>query len=141
MRWGKQMLVLLLVAMWLPASSHALLQQAGWIHQMHDHESDVHSNADHSEDSDGRHEHDMDNHAAADGLCLVASVKVQLSVPDFVSAPGWLTLGLSTSSIEPDGNVIHSGLSPPGVAPPELQHQWQFSLRTALPARAPSRIS
>ena len=28
-----------------------------------------------------------------------------------------------------------------GTAPPQLSHYWQFSFRTALPARAPSLIS
>ena len=51
---------LVLVAVWLPASSHALLKHFELIHQTH---------ADHDTDSDGSHEHDADNHEAADGKC------------------------------------------------------------------------
>src|SRR5438046_6658090 len=60
----------LLVAIWLPASSHALLEHWELIHQVH---------ADNEFASNGSHEHDTDNHDAADGLCLVPSATV--SVP------------------------------------------------------------
>ena len=138
MRYMQLIVVLLLVAFWLPTSSHALLQHVGWIHQKHDHERDSHSEADHHPDSEGQHEHDADNHAAADGLCMVASGKVHVPTPVFVATPGWLLVALLTPSADANGMALHSGLSPPGTSPPEYSHIWQFSLRAALPVRAPS---
>src|SRR5262245_30358007 len=49
----------LLLALWLPATSHSLLQQAGWVHTEHADEADA---------------PDTDNdHDAADGICCVAT--------------------------------------------------------------------
>ncbi len=148
MRRVKQIVVLLLVALWLPASSHALLEHAGFIHHEHEHahEHEPHSDFHHHDahphpEPDGRHEHNGDNHAAADGLCLLASAKVQVPTPDFTTADGWLTAVLLPLPDDDSGTANHSGLSPPGTAPPELPHIWQFSFRTALPARAPSLVS
>jgi hypothetical protein len=141
MCWVKRIVVLLLVAIWLPASSHALLQHAGFIHQQHEDEHDPHSDADHHGDSDGRHEHDADNHAAADGLCLLAMGKLQVPAPPFVATLGWLLVALLPPSAQANGMAFHTGLSPPGTTPPELSHIWQFSFRTALPVRAPSHPS
>ena len=47
--------------------------------------------------------------------------------------------GLSRAQLA--GTQHSSGLSPPGSAPPELSHRWQFSFRAALPVRAPSSVS
>jgi hypothetical protein len=122
---------LLLVASWLPASAHPLLQYAGLIHECH---------ADHDTDSSGSHEHDSDNHEAADGKCALSATHISVPVPDAAASPLPLCLlGLrwvSELHFEPQP----SGLPPPGTAPPQLSHRWQFSFRTALPARAPSLI-
>ncbi len=137
MRFVKQFAVLLLVAIWLPASSHALLQHAGLIHEQHEHEHDAHADTDHHpSDADDRREHDANDHAAADGLCLLASAKVQVPTPGLVTLSVWLT-ALITLPADSGETALHSGLSPPGTAPPELSHIWQFSFRTALPVRAP----
>jgi hypothetical protein len=122
----------LLVAFWLPASSHALLQYAGLIHGQH---------ADHDADSPGSHEDDTDNHEAADGNCVLSSTHVGVPVPDAAVMPIlFCAPGLDWTS-EFHVELHPSGLAPPGPAPPHLSHCWQFSSRTALPARAPSRIS
>ena len=123
---------LLLVALWLPASSHALLESAGLIHQVH---------ADHDADSSGSHEHDSDNHEAADGKCALASTHVSVPVPNMVASPFLFCLLGFDSASELHVERQPSGLAPPGTAPPQLSHRWQFSFRTALPARAPSLIS
>lgn len=125
-------MVVLVALLWLPISSHALLQSAELIHQRH---------ADHDTDADGSHEHDADNHEAADGRCVFSSTHINISVPDAVASPilfSWLGLGLTS---EPLVEEQPSGLAPPGTLPPQLSHCWQFSSRTALPARAPSLIS
>ena len=143
MRCVRQIVVVLLVAMWLPTSSHALLEQAGLIHQLHEHdqEGDLHTGADHDADAESQHEHGAGNHAAADGLCLLATAKVQAPAPIVVAASGCLMVALVTLPVEANDDAPHSGLSPPGLAPPEFQHRWQFYFRAALPARAPSLIS
>lgn len=141
MRCVKQIVVLLLVAIWLPASSHALLEHAGFIHHEHEHNHEPASDAHHHTDSDGQHEHNANNHAAADGLCMLASGKVHVPTPVFVATPGWLLVALLTPSADANGMALHSGLSPPGTSPPELSQIWQFSFRAALPARAPSLAS
>jgi hypothetical protein len=130
----KSIVALLLAALWLPVSSHALLEHFELIHHVHaDHE--------HEEDSDGSHEHATDNHAAADGLCLAPSVKTPLSKPVAVVPLPWLAVALLDSSHHFTARPSPYGPSPPGTAPPELSHRWQFSFRAALPARAPSLAS
>jgi hypothetical protein len=121
-----------LIALWLPASSHALLEHYELIHQVH---------ADQDQDSDGSHEHDAENHEAADGKCALASTHVSVPMPQTVAIPFlFCALGLDWSS-ELHAAPHPSGLAPPGAAPPQFSHRWQFSFRTALPARAPSLIS
>jgi hypothetical protein len=122
----------LLVAVWLPASSHPLLQYAGLIHARH---------ADHDADSSASHEQNEHDHDAADGLCGLSSTHVSVPIPAVV-ATGFLPCLVGLGSAPEHGIELRpSGLSPPGTAPSYLSHRWQFSLRTALPARAPSLIS
>ena len=123
---------LLLAAVWLPAASHALLEHFELIHVVH---------ADHEQDAGGSHEHDADNHEAADGRCLISSAKIQISKPAATSAIHWLVAALLAGRADVESEVSHRGPSPPGVAPPEFSHRWQFSLRAALPVRAPSLAS
>jgi hypothetical protein len=122
----------LLVAFWLPASSHPLLQYAGLIHARH---------ADHDADSSASHEHNEHDHDAADGLCALSSTHVSVPIRALV-ATGFLPclVGLGWVS-EHDVELRPSGLSPPGTAPSHFSHRWQFSFRTALLPRAPSVIS
>ena len=125
-------IVPLLVALWLPASSHVLLEHWELIHQVH---------ADHEPGSEASHEHGPDNHDAADGLCLVPSAKVPLPQPLILALPLGLMVPILSDGRECIGQFPHSGPSPPGTAPPYLSHRWQFSFRTALLPRAPSLIS
>lgn len=148
MRRVKPIVVLLLVALWLPASSHALLEHAGLIHHEHEHAHQPHSDHHHHDapphphpEPDGQHEHNGANHAAADGVCLRASARVQMPTPDFAAVDAWLTAMLLALPDDDSATATRSGLSPPGTAPPELPRLWQFSFRTALPVRAPSLVS
>lgn len=123
---------MLLVAFWLPASSHALLEYVGLIHEHHD---------DHDGESSGSHEHDADNHDAADGKYAPSTTLVKVPLPDAVTSPLlFCAPGLICSS-ELHIEQQPSGLAPPGTAPPFLASGWQFLFRTALPARAPSFAS
>jgi len=113
--------VLVVLAFWLPATSHALLENAGVIHT-----------------ADSQHD---DDHDAADGLCVNAASHVQAPQPNLhvsLAPLASLDFWLATCAIL-DGSVAEAiGPAPPGVAPPELPQTWHFSLRTSLPARAPS---
>jgi hypothetical protein len=120
----KTVAVLLLLALWVPASSHALMERAGMIHT-----------------ADAQHD---DDHAAADGLCVSAATHVQAPQPTCALVPGLaanVEFWLPALAVL-DGKVTEaSGPAPPGVAPPELPQTWHFVSRTALPARAPSHLS
>jgi hypothetical protein len=128
----KNILVVLTALVWLPASSHALLEHLELIHQVH---------ADHDADSSGSHEHDTDNHEAADGKCALSSAHVSVPLSKAMATP--FLLGTFAQAWTSEFHIAPppSGLPPPGPAPPQLSHRWQFALRTALPARAPSLIS
>jgi len=119
------------MVIWLPASSHTFLELAGFIHEMHEHLE--------AKSSDSR-EHDTDNHAAADGLCVSPSAKVQVFKPSFSLVGAWLTAVILLNTQQSHSGALPVGPRAPGPAPPELSH-WQFSFRAALPVRAPSLTS
>ena len=116
--------MLLVLGFWLPATSHAMLEQAGVIHT-----------------ADSQHD---DDHDAADGVCVNATTHVVAPQPILALVPdpaADLEFWLAACAVI-DGSVAEaSGPAPPGVAPPELPQTWHFVSRTALPARAPSLIS
>ena len=125
------MLTLLLVAIWLPASSHVVLETFDLIHGQHADQ----GQDDHSYPGDS-HEHDSANHDAADGLCRLASFEVKFSAPQGVVS----TLLNALLAVEGMGRCPENpALS--SHALPELSKGWQFSFRTALPARAPSFVT
>ena len=124
----KKIAALLLLAFWVPISSHELLEHWGVIHTQASNPIDKHD----------------DDHDAADGLCVNAASHVQAPQPGvhvsfapIVQFELWLV-----ASAVVDGSVLEAtGPAPPGAAPPELPQTWHFVSRTALPARAPSLIS
>lgn len=132
----KTIVSLLLAVLWLPASSHALLEHFGLIHQVHaDHDHHEH------EGEGGAHEHGSHNHHAADGLMVAPAGKVKSPAPEFVAAPVWLTSLVWAAPRPVDLTALGFGLSPPHSAPAELFRRWQFHSRAALPVRAPSFAS
>lgn len=124
----RNMVALLMLAVWPLASAHPVLQHFGLIHVIHD---------DHDADSTGSHEHD-DDHAAADGHCLLTSTTVKVPVPQAAVTPLLICFLAIEWASELRDVQNPSGLAPPGKAPPELSQRWQFTYRTALPPRAPS---
>jgi hypothetical protein len=114
---------LLLALLWAPATSHCLLEHAGWIH---------HSDCCAEHDAASAHGHD-----AADGACHTSGNEAELAkrpdaAPDRLtwSAVALLAAALEVPVVEPRlaRSEAVAGFSP----------RWQFVLRTALPARAPS---
>ncbi|SRR6266508_6178420 len=128
-QWFKAVVTMLLLALWLPATSHALLEQAGWIHTAH---------------SDGDDASETDNdHDAADGLCCVASTDVPVPQPELTSGQllASADFPITFAAFFEALLALHNGPDPPGTAPPEPSHTWQFSFRASLPPRAPPMVS
>ena len=116
---------IVLLALWPAVTSHALLQQAGLIHEFHD---DHHG-------GEGSHEHNSENHDFADGDYTSATGAKALQKPDTVVCTElWQAVSECSIRLRYDA----PGPAPPGTAPPLLQKSWSFLLRTALPVRAPS---
>ena len=129
MRWLKTTVTAVLLALWVPAASHALLAHAGWIHTGH---------------ADEHRASDTDNHHdAADGICRITSTEVQMPTPDLSSSqPTFALLSFTFLLFALEAALpAPNGPDPPGASPPELSHTWQFSFRASLPPRAPSLTS
>jgi hypothetical protein len=126
------MVALLLLAAWPVLSAHPVLQHLGLIHEAH---------ADHDSESAGSHEHNDGNHSVADGQCLLTSTTVKASAPCCGFTLFLICHIAKEWNLSLDRQQLSSGLAPPSLVPPELTHRWQFSFRTALPARAPSFVS
>lgn len=124
----KGIVTMLLLAIWLPATSHSLLELSGLIHQEHHVAGDA--------DSDSDHDHDV-----ADGVCAMVSaatplIKVTSSTPLFYFAA---YPAVDFSAIDQQSQSLPlNGL---GTSPPLLPSSWQFIHRAAIPARAPSFVS
>src|SRR2546425_12780449 len=109
----KTVAVLLLLALWVPATSHALLEEAGLIHEQ-------------AGDSDAAHDHD-----GADGLCLPAShTTIQTKVP-VQAVVACLPLLTAADYAEPD--LFGAGPAKYNPSPPEISASWQVYSRAALP--------
>lgn len=128
----KTIVSLLMAAVWLPASSHSSLEHFELIHQDH---------VDHEVGSSGSHGQHTVNHDAADGKCALSSTHVNVSQPETVTIPFLFCAFALNWATEWNADLYLAGLPPPVTASQHLLHRWQFSLRTALPARASSLIS
>jgi hypothetical protein len=128
-RFVRAIFALALLAMWPMVTCHSLLETTEMIHL------DEHS--DHHQDGGGKdQDHDSD-HDFADGNYF--SKTTQDSVNGFDRVLLFQSVWLA--AILPDLSTLEmplEGPAPPGVAPPDLIHCWNFVHRTALAARAPS---
>ncbi|HEY0549259.1 MAG TPA: hypothetical protein VGF13_06620 [Verrucomicrobiae bacterium] len=114
----KTIAALVMLALWMPATSHSLLESAGVIHQPH-------------ADADSDHDHD-----AADGLVLLpSSVNAPVMSATLICVQPVMLVLLPEPVETRLTDRICSGTSPP------LPNVWQFVHRAALPARAPSFTS
>jgi hypothetical protein len=125
----KTLCAVLLALLWVPVTSHCLMEDAGLIH--HDACCETH-------EAEASHGHD-----AADGTCRVESSGYQLPKPhETLAVPTLPDLLVGCFAMACDLPV--SALTPPEPAdsPPRLiAVTWQFSSRAAPSPRAPSRLS
>jgi len=124
----RQVFVLLMVALWLPATLHCAVDQAELFE---------------SEPAccDEAQENEPENEACTEQCSVVApginkgsAENALVAVPLLVGLVAWLT----PVELEPP---TLPGLDKPLNAPPELARTWQFVARAALPPRAPSLLS
>jgi hypothetical protein len=144
-RFVRSVFALVLLAAWPAVTSHALLERFGIIHQVHnDHDLDHHHHFDrpsHEHDRQHEHEHNSGNHDFAHGDYLArlgnddAPLGLDLPIYEITSVAILCQCPVHCRDISP------LGPAPPGVAPPEYLHVWNFLHRTALDARAPSSLS
>ena len=120
-----------LVALWPAVTSHTLLELSALIHVVHD---------DHHLPGEDSHEHNADNHLFADGDYISPTAAKVLLKPAFPTQWTIPALAAAFSSLA-DVRVDAPGPAPPDSEPDFLQQNWHFSLRTALPVRAPSFLS
>ena len=130
MRRLRKLITVLLLGLWMPATSHVLLEQAGIIHQdEHEDENPASGTA--------------NDHDAADGICLILSKDVRAPQPVLTGLPLpqiWVNYSVIFTALLEVSLTSAKGPDPPGVAPAELSTTWQFSYRASLPPRAPSLI-
>ncbi len=123
----KPIVAMLMLALFAFASSHPLLDGLGLIHHEAEHHSDDHSESER-------------NHDAADGLVRLDSHRDE--VPKFAEGAFQLSDCLIlTLALLHEGAFERPIFQSSNSPPPELVKTWQFSLRTALPVRAPSFAS
>jgi hypothetical protein len=127
----RSVFALLLLAIWPAVTSHALMERFELIHEVHyDHEQ--HSNG-------GSHEHSADDHDFADGGYFAKTSGN--SAPLRVDLWSYQAASLTVFLFWADSIALKGfGPAPPGVAPPEYLHSWQFLHRTSADVRAPSSL-
>jgi hypothetical protein len=127
-RWFA-ILSLLLAVLWAPATSHCLLEHAGWIH---------HAESCAQHDATGSQDHDHDyGHDAADGACHVASNDVDFAKRATASGQLVAWLAVTLLNVTAQAHAPAAGFADDGFAR-DFSPRWQFVLRTALSPRAPS---
>ncbi len=132
MRHWRTILAVALATLWVGAGAHCLLEALPGLEFL--------SCCQHpeAEKSPAHHENDCEG----DGCSAIESGLYQAEKPQ--AAPVKPLLGLiAWLSAAPDDTPGRAARSvvPISPSPPELLRVWQFSLRTALPPRAPSFIS
>lgn len=122
----KPIVVVMLLAIFSLASSHALLESFELIHHDGDHS--------HAESPATSNSHD-----AADGICLSNShrAQVQKSFSEVQTDLG-KSFNLTFYFLQQNSQERGTEIGKSGSPPLEFKTTWQFSSRTALPARAPS---
>jgi len=128
-KWLRTIFVLALAVLWLPVSVHCQLEQLPGLEFL--------SCCTH-EDTAPHEDDDCEGDACAvveSGLYKSEERQASLPAPELQSSPSPVS---ASETIPP---VAGASGPVPSTTPPELSHIWQFSLRAALPVRAPSLAS
>jgi hypothetical protein len=131
--WLKTILVMAVLAFWLPATNHCRLELIPGLEFL---DCCVHS-AD--QQSSEHHENDCDDDLCAqveEGLYKAESNRI------VVEAPSASLLDILPALLELTPTAERASIGTrPDTSPPELSKTWQFSLRAAAPPRAPTLVS
>ena len=118
----------LMLTLFAFASSHALLEGLGLIHQ-----ESAHADGPASSDSD---------HELADGKCRINSTRDGIQTPHANATFDLANiLALASVLVLDASQETRLSVEIANSPPPELGTSWQFSSRAALPVRAPSLAS
>ena len=123
--------VWVLAAVWLPATSHCLLGAAGWLPEFCCEEESSH-------DDDGA---THDEHNECDVCTAIESGDYNFSKPvdfdfNFVAALAWQHVFCLNVPATAERRIPLSSRAPPGLA-----KRWAFFIRAAIPGRAPSFLA
>jgi hypothetical protein len=132
-KWLKTILVMAVLAFWLPATNHCRLELIPGLEFL-----DCCSHSD-DEQAGDHHENDPSGDLCAqveDGLYKAESYRVVIEAPP-ASPVGFLP-ALLEQAPRPERAPTVCRLD---ASPPELPKTWQFSFRAAAPPRAPSLVS
>jgi hypothetical protein len=128
-KWLKTVVALMLLALWMPATSLCLIERAGWF-----------ANDNCCPSSSQSAPNSQSSGEAT--CCALASATYEANNNQTVAVASpivaFLVLWDLTAVVEELNTPQSVSLSP---SPPDLPVTWQFSLRTALPPRAPSFVS
>lgn len=120
-----------LALMWLPITAHCKLEMISAL-------SEILACCDHEQESQPH----QDDDCQRDGCAAVESGKYRTQELDaLVVAPDFTPIDLPEAALELSALPDEVSLGIFTTAPPPMEHTWDFSLRTALPARAPSLAS
>ena len=130
-KWSKSTVTISLALLWLAATVHCRLESLPGFEFL--------SCCTHADVKQSASHHETDCQTDACAMIESGCYKQE----DSAAAP--VNLGVTRALL--DGGLaefeppITASTSSGVSAPPELSHGWQFSYRTALPPRAPSRVS
>jgi hypothetical protein len=125
---SKNLVALLLLVVWMPATMCCALERAGVPFFQQCCEDDA---------ADGSHKDPCGDKTC----CLLESGKYQTPNPTpLLISPEFLLSFVYVAFVEPPEASL-SSFEPPESSPPDLPVTWQFSSRAALPVRAPSIAS
>lgn len=133
MRGLKTLLTVLLLANWFACTAHCQLEKTGFIHESGSH----HCPGSHSDSESSGHDDSQVCDWVNSGGIQATDIRVVAPEALAVALAPLLATDLCEERLMPNSR----GRAGSGVAPLELVHTFQFVLRTALPARAPSLAS
>lgn len=125
---GKAIVALLLAMIYLPATGHCLLEQAGWLSPGGD-------CCEQTASADG-----SQNASCPYGCCPIEKA-VYFSASGNAASTVIAEIPVCMVIVVLPLTANEPHLISPDTSPPILPNAWQFSFRTALPPRAPSFVS